>query len=135
MTARSAGPKNLTAAATWRQHLDSPVTSSAEGVLQVVRDTVGLHSTLPATPYLSLNARIGDFTTDDLDTEVYEHRSLVRLKVMRGTVFLLTRDLAQIALAATVELTLYRDRKCLSIDPASIAALHPSFLMPWVRSR
>ncbi|AOT02575.1 winged helix DNA-binding domain-containing protein [Arthrobacter sp. U41] len=119
---------NLTAAATWRQRLDSPVTSSAESMLRVVRDTVGLHSTLPGTPYLSLNARIGDFTTDDLDIEVYEHRSLVRLKVMRGTVFLLTRDLAQIAFAAIVELTLDRDRKWLRIDPGVYRRVAPVVL-------
>lgn len=126
--ARSAGPPNLTAAATWRHHLDSPVTPSAEGVLRVARDTVGLHSTLPGTPYLSLKARIGDFTTDDLDIEVYEHRSLVRLKVMRGTVFLLTRAMAQSAFAATVELTLGRDRKWLRLDPGVFRRVAPLVL-------
>lgn len=114
--AHSARPIGLTSA-TWWQHLDSPVASGPASVRQVTRDTVGLHSTLPATPYLSLNARIGDFKTDDLDTEVYDHRSLVRLKVMRGTVFLLTHDLAQIAFAATSEVTLARDRRWLRIDP------------------
>lgn len=101
----------------------------------MARDTVGLHSTLPGTPYLSLKARIGDFTTDDLDIEVYEHRSLVRLKVMRGTVFLLTRAMAQIAFAATVELTLGRDRKWLRLDPGVFRRVAPSFLRPWARSR
>lgn len=115
--ARSADPKDLTAAATSRHHLDWPIASGPASLLQVARDTVGLHSTLPGTPYLSLNARIEAFTTDDLDTEVYGHRSLVRLKVMRGTVFLLTHDLAQIAFAATSEVTLDRDRKWLRIDP------------------
>lgn len=87
-------------------------------MLQVASDTVGLHSTLPGTPYLSLNARIDGFASDDLDTEVYDRRSLVRLKAMRGTVFLLTRDLAQIAFAATSNVTLERDQKWFRIDPA-----------------
>lgn len=111
----SAWSNDLTVAATRRHHLDSPVTSGSASVLQVARDTVGLHSTLPGTPYLSLHARIDAFTTDDLETEVYDRRSLVRLKVMRGTVFLLTHDLAQIAFAATSEVTLERDRRWLRV--------------------
>jgi hypothetical protein len=97
-------------------------------VVQVGRDTVGLHSTLPGTPYLSLNARIDGFKPDDLDTDVYDHRSLIRLKVMRGTVFLLTHDLAQIAFAATRGVTLDRDRKWLRIDPAVYRRVAPLVL-------
>lgn len=126
--ARSAGPNAVTAAATSRHHLDSPLTPGPASVLQVARDIVGLHSTLPGTPYLSLHARIDDFKTDDLDTEVYERRSLVRLKVMRGTVFLLTHDLAQIAFAATRDVTLDRDRKWLRIDPAAYRRVAPLVL-------
>lgn len=124
----SARSIDLTAAATRRHHLDSPVPSGSARVPQVARDTVGLHSTLPGTPYLSLNARIDAFTTDDLETEVYDHRSLVRLKVMRGTVFLLTHDLAQIAFAATTEITLERDRRWLRVDPAMYRRVAPLVL-------
>ncbi len=126
--ARSAGPQDPTDVATSRHHLDSPVASGSASVLRVARDTVGLHSTLPGTPYLSLRARIDDFKTDDLDTEVYDHHSLVRLKAMRGTVFLLTHDLAQIAFAATSGVTLDRDRKSLRVDPAAYRRVAPLVL-------
>lgn len=125
---RPAAPKDLTNAATSRHHLDSPVASGSASVPRVARDTVGLHSTLPGTPYLSLHARIDDFRTDDLDAEVYDHRSLVRLKAMRGTVFLLTHDLAQIAFAATSGVTLDRDRKWLRVDPAAYRRVAPLVL-------
>lgn len=89
---------------------------------------MGLHSTLPATPYFSLHARIDGFELDDLDTEIYGRRSLVRLKVMRGTVFLLTHELARIAYAATSDVTLDLDRKWLGVDPAAYRRLAPAVL-------
>ena len=36
-----------------------------------------LHSTQPATVYLSLFARVQDLTVDDVDTAMYDERSLV----------------------------------------------------------
>lgn len=97
-------------------------------MLQVTQATVGLHSTLPGTPYLSLNARIRGLTIDDLDKEVYDRRSLIRLKVMRGTVFLLTHELAQIAFAATSGATLGRDRGWSLIDQPAYRRLAPLVL-------
>lgn len=122
---RSVGRVDLTVAAARRHHLDMTVAAGPAIVLQVANATVGLHSTLPGTPYLSLNARIGGFSMADLDREVYGRRALVRLRVMRGTVFLLTHELAEIAFAATSDVTLDRDRKWLRIDPSTYRHLAP----------
>lgn len=55
---------------------------------------VGLHSSDPVTVYLSCVARSADFTPDDLDDELYERRSLVRILGMRRTMFVVPLDLA-----------------------------------------
>lgn len=91
-----------------KQHLaggdDAPL-------LDVVEDLVGLHGTAATSPYLSLHARLERFSRADLDGALYERRSLVRLKAMRGTVFVFTHDLAPIAHAATRRLFVDADRR------------------------
>ena len=52
-----------------------------------------LHSTEPATVYLSLLARVGDLAVDDVDTALYDERSLVKQLAMRRTLFVFPRDL------------------------------------------
>ncbi|MGB8405933.1 MAG: winged helix DNA-binding domain-containing protein [Mycobacterium sp.] len=54
---------------------------------QIVRSLVGLHGTDPATPYLSLWARLPGFTVADLDTALYQERSLVKHMAMRRTLW------------------------------------------------
>ena len=52
-----------------------------------------LHSTEPATVYLSLLARVQDLSVDDVDTALYVERSLVKQLAMRRTLFVFPRDL------------------------------------------
>lgn len=52
-----------------------------------------LHSTEPATVYLSCWARVDGFTVDDLDRSLYADRSVVKQLAMRRTLFLFPRDL------------------------------------------
>jgi len=52
-----------------------------------------LHATEPATPYLSLQARVEGLTVADVDAALYDERSLVKPLVMRRTLFVVTRDL------------------------------------------
>jgi hypothetical protein len=73
-----------------RHHLARP----AESVEAVAGDLVGLHSTDPATVYLSLQQRLANFVVDDLDAALYERRSLVRLLGMRRTMFVVPLDVA-----------------------------------------
>ncbi len=53
----------------------------------VVADLVGLHATDPATPYLSLWARLPGFAVTDLDGELYERRTMVKHLAMRRTLW------------------------------------------------
>jgi hypothetical protein len=68
------------------------------------------------------------FTRADLDRELYERRSLIRLRVMRGTVFVLTHALAPIAHAATRAMVVNSDRRYLGLDSAVYDAVAPTVL-------
>ena len=57
---------------------------------------VGLHSSDPATVFLSTRARVDGFAASDLEVELYERRSLVRMLGMRRTLFVVPRPLAAV---------------------------------------
>ncbi|HUT20698.1 MAG TPA: crosslink repair DNA glycosylase YcaQ family protein, partial [Anaerolineae bacterium] len=54
-------------------------------VLQVVEDIGALHASAATTPYLTLWSRMETFNRQQLDVELYEKRTLVRLLCMRYT--------------------------------------------------
>ncbi|HJT96497.1 MAG TPA: crosslink repair DNA glycosylase YcaQ family protein, partial [Mycobacterium sp.] len=68
------------------------LSGGAESVGGVTTDLVGLHATDPATPYLSLWARLPGFTVEDLDAELYKRRSLVKHLAMRRTLWVVRAD-------------------------------------------
>jgi hypothetical protein len=74
---------------------------AVESLVETVRAVGGLHSTIPATPYLSLFARVDDFSREQLDKELYLTRTLGRIRYVRTTVHLLPRDFIPTALTAT----------------------------------
>lgn len=102
--------------------------TGAAGIVQVADDVVGLHATSPTTPYLSLHERILGFGFADLEDAVYERRDLVRLKAMRGTVFLLSRRLAPLVFAATRAATLASDRRWLGTNDEAYQRVAPKVL-------
>jgi hypothetical protein len=85
---RSAGMRSITVderrARLARRHF---LLEPAESAEEVVADLVGLHTTDPATPYLSLWARLTGFAVSDLDAEVYRRRTLVKHLAMRRTLW------------------------------------------------
>jgi hypothetical protein len=73
-----------------------------EPVPALIATMVGLHATDPATPYLSLWARMPGFTVKDLDREFYQRRSVVKHLAMRRTLWLVrSADLPAIQAAAS----------------------------------
>jgi hypothetical protein len=61
---------------------------------------MALHSTDYLTPYLSLWARQEDFDPRHLFEDLNRHRSALRLRAFRGTVFVLDKELLQETIAA-----------------------------------
>jgi len=84
-----------------KQHL----TNKWSNVLKCVEDIAGLNSITGITPYLSLFNRIRDFKKSILDEEIYEKKILYRLRLMRGTLFIVTRSFLPIAHSATIDRT------------------------------
>lgn len=82
-----------------RHHLGTPwVSASAE---TVVSDVVGLHATSPTAPYLSLAARLSDFTPDRLSGALFERRSLALFRCMRGALYVVRAEMLPALAAAT----------------------------------
>jgi Winged helix DNA-binding domain len=68
--------------------------------LAATRAMTVLHATEPATPYLSLFARIESFTRVDLDDALFASRSLIKQLAMRRTLFVFPRNLLPAALSS-----------------------------------
>jgi hypothetical protein len=65
----------------------------ASDPLAATRAMTVLHSTEPATVYLSCWARVPELTVEALDAALYAERSLVKQLAMRRTLFVFPRDL------------------------------------------
>ena len=76
--------------------------TAGDSVPDIAGRLVGLHATDPATPYLSLWARIPGFTVPDLDAALYQQRTVVKHLAMRRTLWLIRcADLPVIQAAAS----------------------------------
>jgi len=82
-----------------KQHLADD--SRIDDVVQIVRDVCGLHATGSTVPYLSLFARTRNFVKESLDEELYVKRNLGKIRCMRGTLYILTKEMIPTAYVAT----------------------------------
>jgi hypothetical protein len=84
-----------------RRHFLAP-DSAADSIPKITGELVGLHATDPATPYLSLWARVPGFTVADLDAELYQRREVVKHLAMRRTLWVVrVADLPVVQAAAS----------------------------------
>ena len=107
------------------------LTSKCNNVLKCVEDVAGLNSVVATTPYLSLFNRVKDFKKSMLDEEMYEKRRLYKLRLMRGTLFVVTRSFLPIAYSATFDKTqkIYsRFRKYCNISEKELGKLRNKIL-------
>ena len=74
------------------RHAIAPATRATDPVAATRAMTV-LHSTEPATVYLSLHARVDGLEVGDVDHALYDDRSLLKQLAMRRTLFVFPRDL------------------------------------------
>jgi len=82
------------------------------GPVAVARDLVALHSTDPATVYLSVAAR-APIVPEDLQRALYEERTLVRMLGMRRTVFVVPIEVAPVVQAGCAAAIAVNQRRLL----------------------
>jgi len=82
-----------------KQHLNEDF--KTDDIIQIVKDICALHATGTATPYISLFARAKNFRREHLDEELYLKKQLGKIRCMRGTIHILTKEMIPIAYAAT----------------------------------
>jgi hypothetical protein len=90
-----------------RHHL----AASGSTIEQIANDLVGLHSTDPATVYLSLFNRLAGFGVADLEDALYERRTLTRILGMRRTLFAAPRELGAVIDAACTKALIAGERR------------------------
>jgi winged helix DNA-binding protein len=82
-----------------------------EAVEDAAEALVGLHSSDPATVFLSARARVARFRREDLERALYDDRSLVRMLGMRRTLFVTTPDVAAVIDAACTKALVPGERR------------------------
>jgi hypothetical protein len=92
-----------------RHHVAPP--ERVESVVKAARDLVCLHGTDPATVYLSTWARTTRPTIEALDQALYRDRLLVRMLVMRRTMFVVPSEEVPIFHAAAALAIARNERK------------------------
>ncbi|HET9242394.1 MAG TPA: winged helix DNA-binding domain-containing protein [Gaiella sp.] len=85
--------------------------SRAATPLEAANALVALHSTDPATVFLSTRARVRDFEVRQLEAALYEDRTLVRMLAMRRTLWVVPRELAAVVHAAATQAVAERERQ------------------------
>jgi hypothetical protein len=90
-----------------RHHLLKPATTVEDAAAALI----GLHSSDPASVYLSAWARVKRFAIGDLEAALYDRRSLVRMLGMRRTMFVVPVDVAAIMDAACARSLVARERR------------------------
>jgi uncharacterized protein YcaQ len=82
-----------------KQHLTDD--SQSNEITQIVKDLIGLHATVPTTPYVSLLTRTRNFQKTFLEEELYIKKSLGKIRCMRKTVHILPKEMIPVAFSAT----------------------------------
>jgi len=104
-----------------RHHLATA--AGASDVVDLARDLVALHSTDPASVFLSIAARMRGVKVAAIERALYEERTLVRILGMRRTMFVLSAELVPIVQAACTEALVpgERQRFVQMIEAAGVA--------------
>ena len=103
-----------------KQHLTDR--SKIDNPVAIAEDIAGLHATISTTPYLSLFARSRQFEKSDLDEELYERRTLGRIRCVRKTIYIHSRELISMVYAATASVAERASSRYLESRGVSTAA-------------
>jgi Winged helix DNA-binding domain len=93
-----------------RRHRLSPEDRTGD-VVEAVRSVVVLHSTDPVTVFLSVCARTSNVFPAEIERQLYEERTLVRMLGMRRTLFVVPRELVPVVQAGCTRTIAARERR------------------------
>jgi hypothetical protein len=93
-----------------RRHRLAPA-DRASDALEAARSVVVLHSSGPATVFLSVYARTSGVLPVDIERALYDDRTLVRVLCMRRTLFVVPRELVPVVYAACTRTIAARERR------------------------
>lgn len=91
-----------------RHHLATEARAST--VVDATRSLVALHSSDPASVYLSLQPRTTDVTPANIETALYDEKALLRMLGMRRTMFVVPTELVPTVQAACTDVIAERQR-------------------------
>jgi hypothetical protein len=91
-----------------RHHLAADV--RGEDVVEIVRDVVALHSTDPASVFLSVLGRSETLAVADVERTLYDERRLLRMLGMRRTMWVVPVELAAVVHGACTRAIEVRER-------------------------
>ena len=75
--------------------------SNVDDILKITKDLCGLQATGTFEPYVYLFSRKKGFRKEELDKELYKTKTLLKVRGMRNTMFIVTKDDAPILHEAT----------------------------------
>ncbi|MBN1288433.1 MAG: AlkZ family DNA glycosylase [Actinobacteria bacterium] len=79
--------------------------SEPADIVRIAHNICGLHSTSPTVPYISLFCRMnGNLKKEDFEKELYDRRSVAKIRSMRKTVYTFPIDMLPAVFNATREL-------------------------------
>jgi hypothetical protein len=75
--------------------------SRINNILKISNDICGLHATASSTIYLSLFVRTKNFKKEDLNHQLYDLKNLGKVRFVRGTMYVLSKEMIPVAYSAT----------------------------------
>jgi hypothetical protein len=75
--------------------------SRINDILKISNDICGLHATASSTIYLSLFVRTKNFKKEDLNHQLYDLKNLGKIRFVRGTMYVLSKEMIPVAYSAT----------------------------------
>lgn len=76
--------------------------SHASSILEVASTLVGVHAARLITPYFALRSRLRNVRHEDIHEALYQNKTLIKARCMRGTLHLLPHDVFEHAHPATL---------------------------------
>ena len=77
-----------------------------DSIEDVVRNHLGLHSARIGTPYVTLCSRLRQYKPNMLTSKLYKERTLIKMRCVRTTLHITSKDIAPILFKATLDMRL-----------------------------